>query len=113
MGIPHFLQDRLPADHRPRILGQQGQQVELLGRQGHFDPVDEHPAGPAVDDQSPEHLGLVRTGRLVAAPHDRSDPGDELAEAEGLDDVVIRAELQPHYPVDLGAARRDDQDRDR
>ena len=80
---------------------------------GSLRPRRPAPGGPDGRRRAPEHLGLLRAGRLVAAPHDRPDPGNELAKAEGLDDVVIRAQLQPHHPVDLGAARRDDQDRDR
>ena len=113
VGVPDLFQDGLAADHRPRILGEQRQQVELLGRQRHLDPLDEDPSGPAIDGQGAEDLDLVRAGRLAAAAHDRPDPGDQLPEAERLDDVVVGAQLQPDHPVDLGPAGGDHQDRDR
>jgi hypothetical protein len=39
------------------------------------------------------------------------DPRQKLADAVWLDDVVVRAELEPHHPVDLLAPRADDDDR--
>src|SRR5581483_11570767 len=40
------------------------------------------------------------------------DPREQLAEAEGLHDVVVRAELEPDDAVDLLALRADHDDRD-
>ena len=110
--VPDLLQDGLAADDGPRILGEKSQEIELLGRQGHLGPVDEDPSGTAIDGEGPEDLDLVQPGRLSAAPHDGADPGDQLPEAERLDDVVVRAQLQPDHPIDLGAASGDHQDRD-
>ena len=44
-----------------------------------------------------------RTVRLVCRrpSKDGFDSGDEFARAEGLRDVVVCTELQPHHPVDL------------
>ena len=50
-------------------------------------------------------------GGLGAAAHDRPDPGHQLPEAEGLDDVVVGSQLQPDDPVHLGAPGGQDQDR--
>ena len=49
---------------------------------------------------------------MVPRRDDRADTGDELAEPERLDDVVVRAELQSDDAVDLVTARGDDDDRD-
>ena len=49
------------------------------------------------------------TGR---APQDGPDPGEQLAEAERLDHVIVRTELEPDDAVDLLALRGDDDDRD-
>jgi hypothetical protein len=48
----------------------------------------------------------------AAAPHDGSDPRRELAGREGLDDVVVSAELEPEHPIDLLAPGREHHDRD-
>ena len=45
------------------------------------------------------------------AARDGPDPRDELAQPERLDDVVVRAELEPDDAVDLLALRRDHDDR--
>ena len=55
-------------------------------------------------------LVVARRGRAAC---DRSDARDELAQPERLDEVVVRAELEPDDSVDLFASRRDDDDRDR
>ena len=48
----------------------------------------------------------------MRATADRSHPGDQLAHAERLGQVVIGAELQAGNAVALGAARREHQDGD-
>ena len=54
--------------------------------------------------------GLASAG---GAPGDGPDPGDQLAEAERLDDVVVGAELQEHDAIDLLTAGADHDDRHR
>ncbi len=46
------------------------------------------------------------------ASRHRTDPRNELAEAERLDDVVVGAELEADDPIDLLALGGDDDDRD-
>ncbi len=59
---------------------------------------------------APTFSGRVARRRLVAA-RDGVDPGDQLAEAERLDHVVVGAELEADHLVDLLPARRDHDDR--
>ncbi len=56
---------------------------------------------PAVEPQAPAMaIGRPhRGGRLPPAQH-RADPGEQLAQAERLGDVVVGAELEPDDPVD-------------
>src|SRR5206468_2653250 len=51
-------------------------------------------------------------GLRLEPPPDGADPGDQLAQAERLDDVIVRAELQTDDAVRLLRARGDDDDRD-
>ncbi len=60
VGVPHLFEDGLAAHHRAGIFGQQGQQVELLGGQGHLAALDQHSPGPPVDGQGAQDL---RSGR--------------------------------------------------
>ena len=59
-----------------------------------------------ADDERLAMLGAARR----AAGHG-ADPRDELAQAEGLDDVVVGAQLEPDDAVDLLALRGDHDDR--
>ena len=71
--------------------------------------ADRHPVRVPVDAQ----LGDLDDALLVrlAATQDRVDAEQELAHAERLDDVVVRAELEADDPVDLFGFRGDHDDR--
>ena len=60
----------------------------------------------------PTRSGPSRPAERRRAPHDRADPGDQLAQPERLDDVVVGAELEPDDAVGLLAAGGHDDDRD-
>ncbi len=65
----------------------------------------------AIDAQATE-LERRRDGLLApAAPQDRLHAKEKLAHAERLDDVVVRAELEPDDAIDLLALRRHHHDR--
>src|SRR6185437_7754554 len=76
-----------------------------------------HGHGPArlVDDQGPApEAGDAVGGRgRAAAAQDRLHPQHELPRAERLGHVVVRAELEPAYPVLLGGLRGQHQDGNR
>ena len=75
---------------------------------------------PTVDaearDVEHEVAGLdsvARLGGSRAASEHGANAGDELARAERLGHVVVRAELQPEERVELGVPRGQDDDRRR
>ena len=61
---------------------------------------------------SPARKGPFGAAERRRAPHDRADPGDQLAQPVRLDDVVVGAELEPHDAVGLLPAGGQDDDRD-
>lgn len=110
--VPDRLHDLLARHQRPGLLGEEGQQVVLLGREGHLRAVQADPGGLAVDGQAGPvvvRAGLGGRARL-GAPHHRPYPCDDLADPERFGHVVVRAELQPDHPVRLVAARADHDD---
>ena len=76
---------------------------------------------PPIDAQRPSHQNVVgqvaafarRHPGVAAAPSDGSDSGDQLAEPERLDHVVIGTQFETEYTVEFLAARRDHDDRHR
>jgi hypothetical protein len=96
------------------MADQEGQQVELANRQRHRPAGDSHLAGGRIDGHVP---GAQRHGALaVAGPgpaQHAAHPGDELAGAERLDDVVVGAQLQADDPVRLVALGGQHDDRGR
>ena len=74
-------------------------------------PVDHGPSRGRLDHEVAQHdrgLGLLR-GRGPA--QDGADAGDDLGAAEGLDHVVVGADLEAGDAVELGSARREHDDR--
>lgn len=111
--VPDRLHDLLARHQRARLLGEEGQQVVLLGGEGDLLAVQADAGGLAVDRQSgavPVGAGLGRRTGLDA-PHHRPYARDDLPYAEGLGDVVVGAEFQADDPVRLVAAGADDDDR--
>ena len=97
----------------PGLGGEQREQVELLQRQLQLAAVERRPARRDVDLERADRRGrLVPPWRLAGSRRgDGADPRHELAQAERLHDVVVRAELEPDDAVDLLALRRDHDDR--
>ena len=115
MGIPDLFEDLVARAQRARIARQQGQQVELLAGQGQLVAVEQHAPGALVDLELAvdQHVAgrLVASGADVGPPGHGADAGHQLSEAEGLDHVVVGAQLEADHPVDLLAAGGDDDDR--
>ena len=109
---PHLLQETLLGDHRSAVRREGREEVELLRGELDLAPVDSHAPSPRVDLDVPDaddpRLRLAPAG----APSHRPDPGHELAHAERLHDVVVRAELEPDDAVDLLSLGGDHDDRD-
>ena len=69
---------------------------ELRARQATWLAVDvEDPLRQVEPERAHlEDLWKLRLPREIRAPHVRSQSGDELAVAEGLDDVIVRADVE-------------------
>ena len=111
---PDLLDHLGPRDHPSRRGREQRQEVELGGGKGDRLAVAQHLVAAHVHDQSGEleasrsDLGLGRplTAELGV------DPRRELSDLEGLDDVVVGADLQPDHDVHGVGAGGDHHDRD-
>ena len=99
----------------PGLRDEEGEQLEGLGLERHRLAVAQDAvAGEVHLDAAEIHerrRGL-RRGQLLGAAEDRADAGGELAQAERLGHVVVRAELQAHDLVHLAVAGREHDDRD-
>ena len=94
----------------PGDLGEAREQVELLRPELDIGAGHDRSARGAIDDQLADHdaVVVVRDPAQVGA-HARR----ELREPKRLGDVVDRAAVEPDDHVDLGVARRQDDDRER
>src|SRR4051794_11641554 len=110
---PHLLQQLVACDDATAVERECVEQLELGRREPGALPVDERLHLARIDA---ELLDLDRVATLLlrgAHPAACSGPDarDELAHREGLDEIVVRSDLERVHAVVLGAARRDDDDR--
>src|SRR5690606_14146057 len=89
---PDLLLDLEAVEDLAWVAGEELEQLELLGRELDAPPVAEHLAALEVDHQV-GHPHLAGDGR-VHAPEVRADAGQQLLDAEGLDEVVVRARVE-------------------
>jgi hypothetical protein len=110
--VPGPLDDLLPADQPARVGDQALQDRELLRGQRHVGAGHRYPPGPQVDGERPvpQHLAPGRLLPLPATQH-RPDPGQQLGQAERLDQVIVGALVEREHPVGLLAAGRHHDDR--
>jgi hypothetical protein len=108
--LPHLLQDLRARHDGARLAREQRQEVELLRRQVELTAVDACTAPAHVELERP-HARAARRRPLARAPRHSADAGQQLAEAERLDDVVVRTQLEADDAVDLLALGRDHDDR--
>src|SRR5579885_1199484 len=110
---PYHVEQLLARVEPHRVLHEEAQQLELAQRQRPALAVDPHLVGVEVDAQAAALVEAV-AGRLDGLPRaaqQRAHARHQLARRERLDHVVVGAHLEPDHAIDLGAARRDDQDR--
>ena len=114
--VPHPAHEVLAPDDLAGVLGELAQQVELLAAQLELRAPERRAAGERVDleladaDRAAPRRRRPAGGRGPA--QDRADPRDDLGGREGLDDVVVGAELEPDDAVGLRAARGEHDHRD-
>ena len=122
------MQQELVARQHPVGVGQESrQQVIFHRRERDLVAADlEHAAGFEIDLAAPEPLAprlllwlpgrglpVVFRQRLGLHPAQHAlDPGQQLAQIEGLRDVVVGAQLQADHPVDHVAGRGHHDDAD-
>ncbi len=89
------------------------EQVELGGREDDLVAGDEDLPLLRQQPHLPEDEGLVVGPQRVAgaAAQDAGDPGHDLARAERLGDVVVRAELEPDDTAHLVVEGGEEDDR--
>ena len=111
---PDVVEQRRARLHAAPAFEQRRQQAQLEGGQRHLVVVDPDPMRVAVDPQLAEHQHAARApgGRGRGAAQDRLDPQQQLAQAVGLDHVVVGAQLEPDHPIDLVPLGRDHDDGD-
>ena len=108
--VPYLLQDLFAAEGDALVGGQEHQQVELLGGQGHILPGHPHGVAGGVDGQVPEGHGGGRSFRPGhGAVEHGTHAGHQLPGGEGLDHIVVGTALQAgQLIVFLAAGGEDD-----
>src|SRR2546428_3245683 len=107
--VPHVRRDRGAVEQASLVQHEQLEQGELLRGEG------DRPAAAAYLAAGDVHLevrhAIERRRERRAAARQRLEPCNELAEGEGLRQVVVGAGLEPAHPVVQGIERRQHQDR--
>src|SRR5919199_2135689 len=109
---PHGAEHLAVRDQLAGVLEQVHQQPELGGREVHLGVTQIHTVFVQVSDEIAmlNAAGLL-AGRRRRPAQRRFDPGHQLWEAQGLGDVVVRAELEPTNLVGLRTPRGGHDDR--
>src|SRR5436190_2878765 len=100
---PDLLKQFALCHHLTGVLDQHNQQLELSRREMNLRALDVNLTALEIDIQiavvvayfafGPAHLGTAQQGL---------DPGDKLVEADRLDEIFVRARVQPFYDVFFG-----------
>src|SRR5215207_593300 len=112
--LPEMLHDLAPAVGALRLLGEQRQQPELRGRQLDF-AASERDLVPGQVERERSHPleGVASPGPIeLSASEQGAHAADELGDRERLRDVVVGADLETEYAVDLGILCGQHHDRD-
>ena len=113
---PDLVEQPRAVEHLSWMPGEVRQQIELPGGQDDLAPADPDPALAGLDPERTALDGLVlarRAGRGREGfdpTKERLHPRLELAHAERLGEVVVRAHLESEHPVELGRLRGQHQD---
>ncbi len=107
-GLPHRLEQLAPGEDVAGSRRQEGEQVELLGRQVQYPVIGSNLAGPQIDRQRTDLQTCVLV-RIARASHGQDADG-QLAKEDRLHHVVVGAPLQRPHAVCLGGRRAHDND---
>lgn len=102
---PHLLEESRPAEDDVRRVREAEEEVELRRGQVHVHPVAADAPASGIDQGPEPDRALVERGRPVRPAQERPDPRHELADAEGLAEVVVGADAEADLEVRLGVAR--------
>jgi hypothetical protein len=115
LGSPDLIQQRLACHRVTRMAHQELQQVEFPLPELKKTTSAPHLTSGDVQDKVPHDETITPQGTLaalqVAAPQHSPYASHEFAEAEGLDDIVIRTYFQAHDAIQLLTTRGEHEDR--
>jgi hypothetical protein len=101
---PHILDQTFAVHHQPLMLGERGQEIELLAAKGERFPVKGCLASGHVNVEIARLEDHGRLGGVLRAPEHRLDAGHQLTRVEQAC-VVVGTQFQPNDLVDVvGAA---------
>ena len=106
---PYEREQVVAGEHATRRGGQRVEQLHLPTGERELVAVERHAQGGQVDGQRADDERLLSLFRGHAAQH-RTDARHDLAGGEGLDDVVVRADVQAEDAVGILVARGDHED---
>ena len=95
---PNDCQQVIPREHAPRRRGQRVQQLNLPPRQVQLVPGQRDGQRRQVNRQLADHQHFLFRRRRDAPKH-RANPRHHLAGGKRLDDVIVRADIQPENPI--------------
>ncbi len=108
--VPQLFQQKPPCHHSPGIGRQKPQELVFVGRNGQFLAAPE--GGQGVEIQAEESVVKTAVSGLGGAPaQDRLYPALEDLNAEGLGDVVVRAQVEAGQLVPLQVVGGQENDR--
>ena len=114
---PYQVVSQTSSSRRRRLTAAPGSRASAASRSNSFGvrssswPSSSARRARSSTSRPPTRSGAVRLRPGGRPARDGADAGDQLAQPERLDDVVVGAELEPDDPVGLLAARGDDDDR--
>ena len=108
------VEDIVAAQHAPGISCQQQEKFELVGRQRHELFIELHFLGRRTDPQLAEcYVAALRCrcAGIFDPPQQRPRPGEQHHRIDRLCNIVVSSCFEANHLVDIGVARREDQDR--
>jgi hypothetical protein len=110
--VPGHGQQLLPGENLTGVGDEGLQQGEFAGGQAHRPAVDRHLAFQQVNADAADLDEHVRRATGVG-PQVRPDASQQFLEGERLGQVIVRAKVEPCYPVVHPSPRAQHQDRNR